>query len=87
MPSLKSPPVFFPSGTTTVFQGDTLVALAFKHATETPPDPRKLAPDMSQELSELILKCLEKEPEKRFQTVAELAEAVAKKAGALRGGG
>ncbi|MDZ4657446.1 MAG: serine/threonine-protein kinase [Bythopirellula sp.] len=44
------------------------------HASETPVSPRELNPTIPVELEEIILRCLEKQPEDRFQDVASLAE-------------
>ena len=54
------------------FEGDTALSIAVKHKTEAPPDPRKLAPKISDELGRLILRCLEKDREKRFQNAEEV---------------
>ena len=55
------------------FEGDTALSIALKHKTELPPDPRELAPRIPDELGRLILRCLEKDREKRYQTANELA--------------
>jgi len=54
------------------FSGDSPLGVALKHKTEIPPDPRDFNAKVSDELCGLILKCLEKEKEKRFQKVDEL---------------
>jgi TolB-like protein/tetratricopeptide (TPR) repeat protein len=54
------------------FEGETALALAFQHKTEIPIDPRELNPQLLPEFSQLILKCLEKDKEKRFQDAEEL---------------
>jgi tetratricopeptide (TPR) repeat protein len=54
------------------FKGDTALSIALKHKTETPPDPRKLNDQVSDDLSCMILKCLEKDSKARFQSVDEL---------------
>ncbi|HMO85228.1 MAG TPA: serine/threonine-protein kinase [Lacipirellulaceae bacterium] len=46
------------------------------HASEDPDPPRLYNSDISVELEEAILRSLEKRPEDRFQTVAELREAL-----------
>jgi tetratricopeptide (TPR) repeat protein len=55
------------------FEGETALAVAMKHKSERPRDPREINPQISASLSRLILRCLEKEREKRFQTAAELS--------------
>jgi len=55
------------------FEGETALAVAMKHKSEKPRDPRELNPQISVALSRLISRCLEKEKEKRFQTAAELS--------------
>jgi serine/threonine protein kinase len=54
------------------FQADTAVALALKQMRETPPAPHDVDPTIPVTVERAILKCLEKEPSKRFQSVAEL---------------
>jgi serine/threonine-protein kinase len=44
------------------------------HASEMPVSPREINPAIPVELAEIILRCLEKQPEDRFQDVATLAE-------------
>jgi serine/threonine protein kinase len=51
------------------FEGDTALSVALKHKTETPPDPREFNDQVSDELSSVILRCLEKSSEERFQSV------------------
>jgi len=57
----------------TPFEGDSALSVALKHKTEPPPDPRQFNPAVPERLRQVILKCLEKNKEKRFQTVEELA--------------
>ncbi|MDH3255564.1 MAG: ECF-type sigma factor [Acidobacteriota bacterium] len=54
------------------FEGDTVSAVLEMHRNQRPIDPRELVPDLSPELSELVLRCLEKRPEKRFGSASEL---------------
>jgi serine/threonine protein kinase len=54
------------------FQGDTPLSVAMKHKTEKASDPRDINAQIPGELSEVILKCLEKKREARFQKVDEL---------------
>jgi serine/threonine protein kinase/Tfp pilus assembly protein PilF len=57
---------------TVPFEGDTALSVALKHKSQLPPDPRKLDPELSDDLARLILICLEKDKERRYQTAAEL---------------
>jgi len=60
------------------FEGNTPMAVALKHKTERPRDPRSLNPQILEALGQLILRCLEKDPARRFQTAeAVLAELAA----------
>jgi serine/threonine protein kinase len=55
------------------FQADTPVALAIKLQTEVPPRPRSIRSDVPAWMERIILRCLEKDPVKRFGTAEELA--------------
>lgn len=68
------------------FDGDTALAVALKHKTERPPDPRSIAPGLPADLSRIILKCLEKDPSRRYQTAADLRGNLEAVAAALPGG-
>jgi serine/threonine protein kinase len=61
---------------TTPFKAASARELVQKHLTEPPQDPREINPGISIELSQVVLKCLEKEPGKRYQTAAEVQEAL-----------
>jgi serine/threonine protein kinase/Flp pilus assembly protein TadD len=54
------------------FEGDTPLSIAVKHKTEAPQDPRTLNAQVPLDLSQLILKCLEKEKNKRPQNAEEV---------------
>ena len=56
------------------FDADNLMGILTKHLYETPPVPHELPPpvDISPGLESVILKCLQKKPEVRYQTMAEL---------------
>ena len=54
------------------FEGDPALTVAVKHKTEEPEDPRKFNTQLSEELSRVILRCLEKDKDKRFQSAGEL---------------
>jgi serine/threonine protein kinase/tetratricopeptide (TPR) repeat protein len=67
------------------FEGDTALSVAVKHKTEPPPDPRELAPQISDEFGRLILRSLEKDREKRHQRAEELAADIVRIEQALPG--
>ncbi|MGB2907174.1 MAG: serine/threonine-protein kinase, partial [Candidatus Aminicenantaceae bacterium] len=54
------------------FEGDTPFTIGVKHKSETPKDPREFNTQISDELSDVILKCLEKEKENRYQNTGEV---------------
>jgi len=54
------------------FKGDTALSVALKHKSQLPKEPRKLNPEISEDMSHLILVCMEKDRERRYQTAAEL---------------
>jgi serine/threonine-protein kinase len=54
------------------FEGDTPLSIAMKHKMEAPPDPKDINPHVSENLKELLLKCLEKDPQKRYRNAEEL---------------
>ncbi|HDT14249.1 MAG TPA: serine/threonine protein kinase, partial [Candidatus Aminicenantes bacterium] len=56
------------------FEGETFVAIALKQKTETPRNPMDLNPQLPGELERLILRCLERDREKRFQGVDAILE-------------
>jgi serine/threonine protein kinase/Tfp pilus assembly protein PilF len=59
-----------------LFDGETALSIALKHKNAAPPDPRKINPEIPEALAGLILKCLEKNKEKRYQTAGELLSAI-----------
>ena len=61
------------------FQADTPLAVAMKHIDEAPPSPRLLEPDLPERIDRAILKCLEKNPARRFRSVDDLESALSKK--------
>ncbi|MDH7512884.1 MAG: protein kinase [Clostridiales bacterium] len=54
------------------FQGETPLSVAMKHKAEIPKAPKELSPQISDALNRLILRCLEKDKEKRYQSVDKL---------------
>jgi serine/threonine protein kinase len=54
------------------FEGDSGLSVALKHKTEMPRPPRQINSQIPEELDRLILKCLAKKKEQRFQSAEEL---------------
>jgi serine/threonine protein kinase/tetratricopeptide (TPR) repeat protein len=55
------------------FEADSALGAALKRRTVDPPDPRSIDPDVPPDLSRVILRCLAREPDERYQTAEELA--------------
>ena len=68
------------------FDGDSAVAVALKHVQEVPKSTRLFAPDVSKGLDEVILKSLEKDADKRYQTAADFANDLKRAIRTPRGG-
>ncbi len=58
------------------FNASSEFALMMAQVEAPPTPPRELRPDLSQEMQEIILKALSKEPESRFQTIREMTSAL-----------
>jgi TolB-like protein len=58
------------------FQGKTPVAVALSRLHQTPPSPRQLARDLDERWEQVILRCLERDPQRRFASTAELVAAL-----------
>jgi len=54
------------------FEGDTPFTIGVKQKSEIPKEPKSLNAQIPQDLNRLILKCLEKDKERRYQSAAEL---------------
>ncbi len=54
------------------FEGNTPLSIAMKHKLAAPRDPKELVSQLADNLSLLILKCLEKNRDKRYQDAEEL---------------
>jgi tetratricopeptide (TPR) repeat protein len=54
------------------FQSDSTVQLMYKHVHEQPRSPKALNPEIPDWFARVILKCLEKDPDLRYQSAASL---------------
>jgi eukaryotic-like serine/threonine-protein kinase len=60
----------------TPFKAETVEALIDKHLHGVPEAPHAFNPGISADLSDLVMKCLAKEPAARYQTAEELGQAL-----------
>jgi tetratricopeptide (TPR) repeat protein/tRNA A-37 threonylcarbamoyl transferase component Bud32 len=60
------------------FQGDDPVRIIFSHVHDYPVPPAKLDPKIPQALSECIMQLLEKDPDKRYRSAADLLDSLKK---------
>jgi HAMP domain-containing protein len=60
------------------FEGDSPLAVVLKHVQEKPPAPQTVNPRIDLKIAAIVLKCMEKDPAQRYQTVNELYEALTK---------
>jgi len=54
------------------FEGDTPFSVAYKHKNEAPRNPITLNPHIPEDLNNVILKCMEKDRTRRYQSAEEL---------------
>ncbi len=58
------------------FMADNPLKVMIAHASQEVVPPRQINPEIPQELEEIVLRCLEKDPEHRFQDVPALRSAL-----------
>lgn len=56
------------------FNGDTTVAIAIKHIQEPMPSPRDFVPEIPISVEQIVLKCTQKSPDARYQSMSSLIE-------------
>ena len=54
------------------FEGDTPFTIGVKHKSEIPQNPKEINSQIPDDLNNVILRCLEKEKERRYQSAGEL---------------
>ena len=54
------------------FNGDTTVAIAIKQIQEPMPSPRDFVPEIPVSVEQIVLKCTQKSPDRRYQSVGDL---------------
>ncbi|MEG6615246.1 Stk1 family PASTA domain-containing Ser/Thr kinase [Peptococcaceae bacterium 1198_IL3148] len=56
------------------FKGDGAVAVALKHIQEQPPLPSEIKPDIPKYLERVVIKAMEKDPARRYQTAKQFKQ-------------
>jgi serine/threonine-protein kinase len=59
------------------FDDKSIPSILVKHLTESPKPPSSLRGDIPREVETLVLRCLEKDPQRRFQSADDLGKALA----------
>jgi serine/threonine-protein kinase len=54
------------------FRGDSAMQLMYQRVSERPRDPRQANPELPEWIANLLLKCLEKDPARRYQTARDI---------------
>ena len=54
------------------FNGETTVAIAIKHIQEEMPSPKEFVQEIPTSVESIVLKCCQKSPDRRYQSMAEL---------------
>ncbi len=54
------------------FEGDTPLSVIVKHKSEAPPNPKEVNAQIPIDLSQMILRCLEKDKERRYQKAEDI---------------
>jgi serine/threonine-protein kinase len=60
------------------FEGDSPLAVVLKHVQEKPPSPQSKNPKIDPKVAAIILRCMQKEPSERYQSINELYESLAR---------
>lgn len=58
------------------FRGSSITVMAIKRFKEAAPSPRLIVPELDARWNAAILRCLERDPKRRFQTAAEVVAAL-----------
>jgi len=60
------------------FEGDTPFTIGMKHKGETPKEPKELNAQIPDDLNRVILRCMEKDKERRYQSAGEVRSELTK---------
>jgi len=65
------------------FQADSSMGVVVKHITQPPPSPCEFSPNLPTPVEQVILRALEKDPDKRFQSAEAMIAALMRAAGSV----
>ncbi|HVA72693.1 MAG TPA: tetratricopeptide repeat protein [Candidatus Limnocylindrales bacterium] len=54
------------------FKGDSTLQIMYRRVKEKPPNPKQLNPELPENLSRVILRCLERDPARRYPNAGEI---------------
>lgn len=54
------------------FKGDSTLQIMYRRVKEKPPNPKQFSPDLPDNISRIILRCLERDPAHRYQNAKEI---------------
>jgi len=54
------------------FRGENSIEISLKHINETPIKPSILVPEIPKQIDQIVMKCLNKDPDKRYESASEL---------------
>lgn len=54
------------------YNGETTVAIAIKHIQEDLPSPKEYVPEIPNSVEDIVIKCCQKSPDRRYQNMGEL---------------
>jgi HAMP domain-containing protein len=60
------------------FEGDSPLAVVLKHVQEKPPSPQARNPKIDPKAAAIVLRCMQKDPAERYQSVSDLYESLAR---------
>jgi eukaryotic-like serine/threonine-protein kinase len=58
------------------FDGDSAISIALKHLQETPEDPRKYNSNIPDNVAEIVMRALSKNPEDRFESARDMMKSI-----------
>src|SRR5262249_34516562 len=56
------------------FEGDSSIGILIKVIKQAPPSLRQINPNLPEDLEIIVLRCMEKDPKRRYQTAREVAD-------------